>query len=311
MNSSPQQQGADVFDNTGLPPELQHQQRIMREMESSSAKAPADRDTEAASVEPQADQVQQPVAQASQPEPVQETVPTVHPQPSSYAGPTADRSYKDIDQARNFRAVKEAAERAARERDEALARLRQYENPSSYAKAPADMTHEHDEEEVEELNVKPDDLVEGKHLLKYNKEIKALKQQLKQFANQTHASTAEARLRIQYQDFDKVMTLENIRALSAAYPELAKSINATNDLYDKSVSAYTLIKRFGIYDETPPYEAEKQKAVANAAKPRPLASVSPQQGDTPMQRANIFAQGLTDELKQKLREEMAQAAKRY
>lgn len=297
MNSLPQQQGADVFDNTGLPPELQHQQRIMREMEAQTAQQSVAEPAPALveNTPPQIDQVQQPEAQASSPESTQETVPPIHTQPS----------YKDIDQARNFRAVKQAAEQAARERDEALARLRQYEIPQQHQHI------EEEPEEVEELNVKPDDLVEGKHLLKYNKEIKALRQQLKQFANQTHASTAEARLRIQYQDFDKVMTLENIRALSAAYPELAKSINATNDLYDKSVSAYTLIKRFGIYDETPPYEAEKQKAVANAAKPRPLASVSPQQGDTPMQRANIFAQGLTDELKQKLREEMAQAAKRY
>lgn len=294
MNSSTQPQQADVFENTGLPPELQHQQRIMRELEIQQESAPAPVE----SAQPQIDPSSLPASSGSavsESAPVEQPIPTVHPQPS----------YKDIDQARNFRAVKEAAERASRERDEALARLRQYEN---------NQPHQHIEEEpeeVEELNVKPDDLVEGKHLLKYNKEIKALKQQLKQFASQTHASTAEARLRSQYQDFDKVMTLENIRALSAAYPELAKSINATNDLYDKSVSAYTLIKRFGIYDETPPYEAEKQKAVANAAKPRPLASVSPQQGDSPMQRANIFAQGLTDDLKQKLREEMAQAAKKY
>lgn len=299
MNLSEQ---AQQVENSGLPPELQHQQRIMREMEAQSAQPVQ----EAASpVETPQDIVQQlmsspsassgyAAAEASAPAPIPEPVAPVHPQPS----------FKDIDQARNFRAVKQAAEQAARERDEALARLRQYESPQQHQ-------HIEEEEEVEEINVKPDDLVEGKHLIKYNKEIRDLKKQLKNFASQSHASNSEVRLRAQYPDFDKVMTLENIRALSAAYPELAKSINATNDLYDKSVSAYTLIKRFGIYDETPPFEAEKQKALANAAKPRPLASVSPQQGDSPMQRANIFAQGLTDELKQKLREEMAAAAKRY
>lgn len=287
MSSSPQ---VETVDNTGLPPELQNQQRIMREME-----AQGNQEIPSTQQQPNEDQAQQPIAQAAPEQPsIQESIPPVHPR----------NSYTEIDQAKNFRAVKEAAERAARERDEALARLRQYESAQP---------HYHEQEEVEEeeeISVKPDDLVEGKHLIRYNKEIKDLKKQLKQFASQSHASTSEARLRIQYPDFDKVMTLENIRALSHAYPELAKSINATNDLYDKSVSAYTLIKRFGIYDEVP-YEAEKQKALANTAKPRPLASVSPQQGENPMQRANIFAQGLTEDLKQKLREEMKAAAKKY
>ena len=299
MNSSPQ---AEALESSGLPPELQHQQRIMRELEAQGPQVPESAPEPAEAAQPQVDNVQQPAAQAS-PEAAlpDQSITPVHPQ----------SSYKEIDQARNFRAVKEAAERAARERDEALARLRQYENPP-YAKTTG-IPHEHEDEqeEFEDISVKPDDLVEGKHLIRYNKEIKDLKRQLKQFASQTHASMAEDRLRAQYPDFDKVMALENIRALSAAYPELAKSINATNDLYDKSVSVYTLIKRFGIYDETPPYEAEKQKALANTAKPRPLASVSPQQGDTPLQRANIFAQGLTEDLKQKLREEMKAAAKKY
>ena len=210
----------------------------------------------------------------------------------------AQKQIRETNQANNFRAIKKAAEQAARERDELARRLQEYEKA-------------HKVESVDEdFSVNPDDLVEGKHLAKYAKRIKQLEEQQRQYMQQNSESTAEIKLRTQYPDFDKVMTLENVQALSYAYPELAKSINASNDLYDKAYSAYTLIKKFGIYEEKP-YEVEKQKAAANTAKPRPLASVSPQQGDSPLSRANAFAEGLTEDLRIQLRKEMEAARKLY
>jgi hypothetical protein len=205
---------------------------------------------------------------------------------------------RETEQANNFRAIKKAAEQAARERDEFARRLQEYESVNRV------------ESPDEDFGMKEDDLVEGKHLAKYAKRIKQLEDQQRQYMQQNQESTAEIRLKAQYPDFDKVMTLENVQTFSQAYPELAKSINSASDLYDKASSAYTLIKKFGIYEEVP-FEAEKQKALANAAKPRPLASVSPQQGDSPLSRANAFAEGLTDDLKTQLRKEMEEARKLY
>lgn len=216
---------------------------------------------------------------------------------------------REIDeQTRNFRAIRDAADRATRERDEALQRLQQYERQSQN-NAPQYATDE-PEINLDELNIKDDELAEGKHLQKLKTTIKKLEAKQKQLEQQSYTNSAEVRLRAQYNDFDKVMTLENIRLFSAAYPELAKSINASNDLYDKAVSAYTLIKRFGIHDEQP-YIGDKNRALENIAKPRPTASVSPQKGDSPLEHANVFANGLTKELKEKLRKEMAEASKRY
>jgi hypothetical protein len=93
------------------------------------------------------------------------------------------------------------------------------------------------------------------------------------------------------------------------YPELAETLGSSSNLYGKAVSAYTMIKNLGIYQEDQ-YSPDKQKAQANAAKPRPLASVGTQQGDSPLTRANAFAEGLTDDLKRQLRKEMAEAIKR-
>lgn len=211
---------------------------------------------------------------------------------------TAPQPVKETDQAQNFRALKKAAELAAQQRDELAQKLAAYEQ----ANKPSTPD--------EDFNIKEDDLVEGKQLVKAFKRIKQLEEQQKQYFQQSSQESAEIRLKSQYPDFDKVVTLDNVNTFSLAYPELAKSINAASSLYDKGVSAYTLLKKFGIYQDNP-YESEKNRAEANMAKPRPLASVAPQEGDSPMSRANAFANGLTDELRAQLRKEMEEARKLY
>jgi hypothetical protein len=189
-------------------------------------------------------------------------------QPVTEQAAAAPISHESDEQVRNFRAIRDAAERATRERDEALQRLQEYE--SSFAKSTADRRQpyyaaEEPEVNLDDLNIKDDELAEGKHLQRLKTTIKKLEAKQKQLEQQSYTNSAEVRLRSQYSDFDKVMTLENIKLFSAAYPELAKSINASNDLYDKAVSAYTLIKRFGIHDEQP-FVVEKNKALENIAK---------------------------------------------
>jgi hypothetical protein len=234
--------------------------------------------------------------------PAEENTEAAPEQEAQNPEPSHEEQKKAHNREQNFAAIRKAAEQAARERDEALRRIQELENRQYVAPKV--------ESQDEDFSIKDDELVEGKHLAKYVKKIKQLEEQQKNYIKQTTESTAEMRLKTQFPDFDKVMTLENVQALSMAYPELAKTINASNDLYDKASSAYTLIKKFGIYDENP-YEADKARAIANSTKPRPLASVSPQQGDSPMQRANAFANGLTPELKEQLRKEMEEARRGY
>jgi|SRR5271165_5897325 len=193
---------------------------------------------------------------------------------------------------KNFRQLREKSERVARERDEAMARLREYEN-----KAQAQSS------EDEEFSIGPDELAEGKHLSKVQKQIKRLKDEINTYKQQSTTMNAEARLRAQFPDFDSVVSKENIEELRALEPEVAQTLNSSTDLYSTAVSAYKLIKKFGIGAQNM-YNAEKEVIQKNAAKPRPLTSVSPQQGDTPLSRANAFANGLTPELKAELLKEM-------
>jgi hypothetical protein len=239
--------------------------------------------------------IEETVEQVVEETPVEDTIPV-----EQEAAP-AQQSAKDKDS--NLRILRQTAERASHERDEAIERLRKLE--ASRAQP---------EEPDEDIQINSDDLIEGKHLKKvvarYEKKFKQLEEQQRQSQQQAAESSAISLLRSQYADFDKVVTLENVQAFSAAYPEMAKSINSASDIYDKAVSAYTLIKKFNIYEETP-FDSEKQRAIANSIKPRPLSSVSPQQGDNPLSRANAFANGLTEELKTQLLKEMNAYRKAY
>jgi len=153
-----------------------------------------------------------------------------------------------------------------------------------------------------------EDFVEGKHL---RKELEAIKAQQQQF-EATQRETAEAaELRRKYTDFTKVMTSANADKLQELDPETFMTIaNSTASYYQRSVAAYKRIKELGIFVEDN-HEKDRAAAQTNVAKPRPMNSVSPQQGDSPLSMANAFSNGLTPELKQQLWKEMQDASKKH
>lgn len=206
----------------------------------------------------------------------------------------------EAEQARNFRQIKEARERAERERDEAIRLLRDIQakqQPSA--------------QEPDDLPFGADDIVEGKHVKQVYKKMRELESELKQYKQQSSESVAETRLKAQYPDVEKVLSQENINSLRDKHPELANTIyNSAGDTYSKLVSAYTMIKNLGIHHEDL-YEADRAIAQKNAAKPRPLTSIAPQSGESPLARANAFANGLTPELQKQLFDEMSKARRGY
>jgi hypothetical protein len=113
-------------------------------------------------------------------------------------------------------------------------------------------------------------------------------------------------LKAQYPDIDKVVSRENIDALREIDPEFVEMLDASTNFRAKAISAYKQIKKAGIFIEDN-FQQDRDLALKNAAKPKPLASVSPQQGDSPLSRANAFANGLTEDLKIQLRKEMEES----
>lgn len=199
--------------------------------------------------------------------------------------------------ARNIRELREKKEQLERERDAYYQRLQEIEA--------AQKQKQSQETASQEDNLGPDDLVEWRHVQKH---LKELREELNSYKQQTSTSTAEARLRTEYPDLDAIVNQRNLQELSKSYPELAQTLNSTSDFYTKAKSAYTLIKRLGIATSEQ-YEKDKQRAEDNAQKPRPLSSVNPQEGDSPLSHANAFAEGLTDDLRKKLWQEMVEAKK--
>ena len=123
-----------------------------------------------------------------------------------------------------------------------------------------------------------------------NKKMNQMQQQLKNYQSQSAESITEARIKATYPDFDRVVSQDNIAQLREDYPEIAATLSASTDLYSKAVSAYTLIKQFGIHQD-PALQNDRARVIKNSSKPRPLASVNPQQGDSPLSKANAFANG--------------------
>lgn len=193
-------------------------------------------------------------------------------------------------QEKNFAAMRQKIANLEKERDEAMRRAQ--------------------EREEVDFNLGPDDIAEGKHLTRLHKELRDVKEQLRNYQQQTIEATTEARLKARYNDFDSVVNTETISALRDQHPELAATLQNAPDLYSQAVSAYTLIKKLGIVPESY-YNNDKQRVQANAQKPRSSYSAPAQQGDTPLSRANAFAEGLTDSLKQQLLKEMNQSRKGY
>lgn len=202
----------------------------------------------------------------------------------------------------NIRALREAKERAEWERDEFRRMYEQKDKP---------VAQQQQQEDDDDFDLQDEDFAEGKHLKKVLHEVKTLKKQLKgyeQEASRVSQNSIDVRLRSEMPDLDQVITSENLAMFRDMEPDLAESIGNQPDMYKKAKLAYKMIKQYGIYKENT-YSQDKEMAKKNSLKPKPLASVSPQQGDTPMSKANAFANGLTPALKEQLLKEMRDAMK--
>jgi hypothetical protein len=165
-------------------------------------------------------------------------------------------------------------------------------------------------EDDDYFDVSDDTYIEGKHLKKYVKNLKQeLKNTKKQFEeyNQQHALTqAEMRLKNQFNDFDSIVTKENLEKLAAQKPALYRTILASPDVYDKGYAAYELIKHSGIVSDQ--YHELDKKVEENKMKPRSAANAAPQSGDTPLTRIGDYDRRiLSEERKDQLRRQVDEA----
>jgi len=221
--------------------------------------------------------VEQPeVVEESTPEVVEETPTEEAPIEQPKEEPTYDKNVQ------NWRSLREKAQKAERERDELLKKLQEQQN-----------SHKQQQDDYKPID--DDDLASGK-------DIKRIEKQQAQRIAQLEQQVIESKLKSQYPDFDEVVNQDTLGMLQDVDPELAESLASNPNLYSKAVAVYKSIKRYGFAPDGPnnpqAHTRNKETVNKNVAKPRTVTSISPQQADSPLSRANAFANGLTDELKE-------------
>jgi len=165
----------------------------------------------------------------------------------------------------------------------------------------------------DDFDMSDDTYVEGKHLKKYVKnlkqELKNTKKQFEEYNQQNAMHQAEMRLKNQFNDFESVVSKENLEKLQQQKPVLYRTILANSDIYDKGYAAYEFIKSSGILSDQ--YQELDRKVEENKFKPRSAASAAPQSGDTPLTRVGDYDRRiLSEERKDQLRRQVEEA-KRY
>jgi len=240
-------------------------------------------------------------AQAAPEDAKEESVPNA--QSTTYLAQPNEQSVPEKLSNKHYKAVKDKAERAERERDE-LMRMLQEERSRQQQQWPP--------EPEEDFGINSDDFIEGKQLKGFVKEVRELKKELDQYKQKTALDVTETKLRTEYPDFDKVFTNDNIEVLKEEHPEIAQTLGSSNaDPYLVAKSTYKMIKKLGVYQELPEdkYVSDRETVQKNLSKPRPLAAASPRQGEGPLQKANAFGGELTDELKAQLWKEVQEATR--
>lgn len=212
--------------------------------------------------------------------------------------------FKNKSQENNFKALRERAERAEREREELMKLVLESKKAEQPQQKQAPVQEIEDEDF--DFSVDDDALIEGKQAKRLAAELKKMRQEMKQMRSQSSESATEAKIKAQYPDFDAVVNNDTVQQLNQEYPEIAATLRDTKDLYSKATAAYKIMKKFGIYRDTS-YEQQKAIALKNTAKPRTVTSLNPQQGDSPLSKANAFANGMSKDLQAQLLKEMSAA----
>lgn len=214
--------------------------------------------------------------------------------------PIPSKSYVKED---NLRILRERLEQERQQREKMEQRLAQIENSNK--------PRVESEPEDWDLGVKDDDIVEGKHISKINKQVHALRKSLAEeqklrmeMQKQTEENILMASIKSSFPDIEKVVNESTLAELERVDPDLVELIKSSTSLKSKAAIAYRAIKDKGIYIEDT-FASDREKVQKNAVKPKPTNSV----GGSPLSQADMYANGLTPELKARLNKEMEDARK--
>jgi len=220
----------------------------------------------------------------------------IEPIPTS---PTRDVNLESRENTRrneeNFKKLREANQELERK----LALMEQTIGNSAGKSAEA-------EPSLDELDLRDDDIAEGKHYKALKREVRQLNEAVAKANAEREKLAAEARLRATYPDIFNIVTQDNMEELAKIEPELVESIVTSPKTYSQHIAAYKLIKKSNI-GALDPYADDKARAQKNMAKPKSAATVAPRMGESPLSDAERFQNGMTPEIQAQLLREMNEA----
>lgn len=175
-------------------------------------------------------------------------------EPVEQASKRSRKEIKEEIKQENLQALRASRKQLQRERDEYMVRLQVLE--AAQAKK-ATLESEGDDDYIDPTQ----------------KELKQMRGHISDMAE----SNSRTKLQTQYPDFKSVVNDESIAILKQRFPEVAYTLDRSTDLYATGVSAYNIIKKFGIHIAEDIANAEnivqKYKVESNVAKPRPVSSI--------------------------------------
>jgi len=108
---------------------------------------------------------------------------------------------------------------------------------------------------------------------------------IKQYVAQMSVDNMKLKLSSEYPDFKKVVNEDSIAILKERYPDIARTLDHGNDIYSTGVSAYNIIKKFGLHVGDDVIE-QKAKVAKNISKPVPSAAIK---NTSPLAHANDYS----------------------
>jgi len=202
----------------------------------------------------------------------------------------------------------ERAERAEYERDQMLRYVQSLNNPQ--VQQPQQQPTQ---QQRNALGLGEDDFVEPKHVNHIHDSVEGLRQEVNEWKMRNEETTADLKLRSEFNDFNDIVTSKNVEELLGQYPEMSEIVRGQAPLYTRGKATYRLIKKFMSEKANKAVTQSTQKTIEdNFNKPRPAVTAAPTKtADSQLNYANLFANGYTEEVSKFLRKQMDDAIERY
>ena len=195
--------------------------------------------------------------------------------------PKEDNMSKNLAAMRKKLEEEERLRLAAERRADDLEKSRS-EQANLYTRAPI-------QAQEEDYGSDPDDYVATKTLKKTASALKTQAQDTQQQVHQLQERLAyfEAKTQLDsIKDFNEVVNDDNLKNFARLYPRDYNTMMKNSDLTEKSMTAYNMIKNYGIYEKA--IAKADAKIANNLSKPASANIANPQQPQTPLSRLNDY-----------------------